>query len=155
MGFKHVIPHLAERFLNGEEPFKVYGSNQTRAFCFISDAVNGTILAMENESSNGQIFHIGTMDEISIKDLVIESGKIFKYNGEYIDAKTFPGSTNRRCPDISKAAKELGYSPKVNWKKGLKITLKWYEIILWKVLQLSNLHLQFLGKMYKFIKKIF
>ena len=51
--------------------------------------MNGTILAMENESSNGQIFHIGTMDEISIKDLVIESGKFFKYNGEYIDAKTF------------------------------------------------------------------
>ena len=25
MGFKHVIPHLAQRFLNGENPFKIYG----------------------------------------------------------------------------------------------------------------------------------
>ena len=29
MGFKHVIPHLSQRFLNGENPFKIYGADQT------------------------------------------------------------------------------------------------------------------------------
>ena len=37
MGFGHVIPHLVERFTNGESPFKIYGSNETRAFCHIDD----------------------------------------------------------------------------------------------------------------------
>ena len=44
MGFKHVIPHLAERFLSKESPFLVYGHDQTRSFCFIDDAVEGTVL---------------------------------------------------------------------------------------------------------------
>lgn len=127
MGFKHVIPHLAERFLSKESPFLVYGHDQTRSFCFIDDAVEGTVAAMESNNSNGEIYHIGTEIEISIKDLVEEAGKFFNYDGIYENAPTYPGSTQRRCPDISKAKKDLNYNPKINWKDGLKVTLEWYK----------------------------
>ena len=127
MGFKHVIPHLAERFLNNESPFLLYGHDQTRAFCYIDDAVKGTILAIENKNSNGEIYHIGTEDEITMEELIKESGKYFNYSGEYMVAPTFPGSTKRRCPDISKAVTNLGYNPKVKWKEGLALTLSWYN----------------------------
>ena len=127
MGFKHVIPHLAERFLNNENPFKIYGHDQTRAFCYIDDAVKGTVAAMENENSNGQIYHIGTEEEISIEELIKESGLFFNYSGKYVNAPTYPGSTKRRCPDISKAKNELGYEPNTSWKDGLTITLQWYK----------------------------
>lgn len=127
MGFKHVIPHLAQRFLAKENPFLVYGHSQTRSFCYIDDAVEGTVLAMESEISNGKIYHIGTMDEITIEELIKEAGKFFNFQGTYENAPTFPGSVVRRCPDISKARNELGYEPKINWRKGLKITLEWYK----------------------------
>ena len=125
MGFKHVIPHLAQRFLNGENPFKIYGADQTRAFNHIDDAVNGTVLAME-KGANGEIYHIGTQEEITIKELIQYTGELMGYKGEYIDAPTYPGSVARRCPDISKAVKDLGYEPKVSWKAGLKDTINWY-----------------------------
>ena len=128
MGFKHVIPHLAERFLlKKEDPFLMYGHDQTRAFCHISDAVKGTILAAESDQSNGEIFHIGSDIEITIEQLIKEAGKFFNFNGSYEIAPTFPGSTKRRCPDISKARKLLGYSPKVDWQDSLKETLEWYK----------------------------
>ena len=127
MGFKHVIPHLVQRFLANENPFKVYGHDQTRAFCYISDAVEGTVLAMENERSNGEIYHIGTEDEITIEELIKTTGKYFGFSGEYDNAPTYPGSTARRCPDISKAKTHLNYQPKVPWKEGLKKTLEWYK----------------------------
>lgn len=125
MGFKHVIPHLVQRFLNGENPFKIYGSDQTRAFNHIDDAVNGTVLAME-KGGNGEIYHIGTMEEITIKELIQHTGELLGFNGKYIDAPTYPGSVARRCPDITKAKLELGYEPKVSWKEGLKDTVNWY-----------------------------
>ena len=125
MGFKHVIPHLAQRFLNGENPFKIYGADQTRAFNHIDDAVNGTVLAME-KGGNGEIYHIGTQEEISIKELIQATGELMGFEGEYIDAPTYPGSVARRCPDISKAKSDLGYEPKVSWKDGLKDTINWY-----------------------------
>ena len=125
MGFKHVIPHLAQRFLNGENPFKIYGADQTRAFNHIDDAVNGTVLAME-KGGDGEIYHIGTQEEITIKELIKYTGELMGFDGEYIDAPTYPGSVARRCPDISKAKEDLNYEPKVNWKDGLKDTIKWY-----------------------------
>ncbi len=127
MGFKHVIPHLVQRFLENENPFLVYGHDQTRAFCYIDDAVEGTVMAMEHEKSNGEIFHIGTMEEITIEELIRFAGDYFKYSGTYENAPTYPGSVARRCPDITKARTQLGFEPKVGWKDGLEQTLKWYK----------------------------
>ena len=71
MGFKHVIPQVTQRLLKQESPLKIYGSDQTRAFNFIEDAVAGTVLAMEKPNTNGEIFHIGdSSDEITIEELV-------------------------------------------------------------------------------------
>ena len=127
MGFKHVIPHLAVRFRKGETPFKVYGHDQTRAFCYITDAVEGTVLAMERPGTNMQTYHIGTQDEISIGDLIHYTGELMDFKGVYDNAPTYPGSVSRRCPDITKARTHLGYEPKVMWKEGLKRTMDWYN----------------------------
>lgn len=127
MGFKHVIPHLVVRFRKGEEPFKVYGHDQTRAFCYISDAVKGTVLAMEQPGTNGEIYHIGTQEEITIGELIRYAGELMDFNGVYEDAPTYPGSVSRRCPDITKATTQLGFKPEVSWKNGLKETINWYN----------------------------
>ena len=128
MGFKHVIPHLAERFLLGnEDPFLMYGYDQTRSFCDIDDAVEGTVAAAEFKESNGEIYHLGSSVEISIEQLIKESGTFFNYKGSYKEAPTFPGSTHRRCPDISKANNHFGFEPKVNWDESLNKTLTWYK----------------------------
>jgi len=127
MGFKHAIPHIVERFYNNESPYNIYGSEQTRAFCYISDSAEGTVLAMENENANGEIYHIGSMEEISMDTLTRAVGELFDYKGEYVSAPTYPGSVKRRCPDITKARDELSYNPQVNWKDGLVNTVKWYR----------------------------
>ena len=49
------------------------------------------------------------------------------YSGEYQEAPTYPGSVSRRCPNISKAKRVLGYNPRVNWKDGLASTVNWYR----------------------------
>ena len=126
MGFGHVIPHLVERFLDGESPFKIYGANQTRAFCDIDDGALGTIQAMECEKATNDIFHIGNDVEITIEDLVRETGKYFNFKGRYEIAPTYPGSVSRRCPDLTKARKTLNFNPKIDWKDALVKTLDWY-----------------------------
>ena len=49
------------------------------------------------------------------------------YSGEYVEAPTYPGSVRRRCPDIAKAKRLLGYNPQIDWKVGLKSTVEWYK----------------------------
>ena len=128
MGFNHVIPHLVQRFFEKKRILlKFMEPNKREHFVFVSDAVNGTVLAMESESSNNEIFHIGTTNEVTIEKIVKDVGRLMKYNGAYEFAETYPGSVSRRCPDISKASKILGYKPNISLEEGLEITVDWYD----------------------------
>jgi UDP-glucose 4-epimerase len=128
MGFGHAIPHIVERFVKQNElPIKIYGHDQTRAFCYIDDAVIGTINAMECEKAAGEIYHIGNEQEINMELLTKYIGELLKYSGEYVNAPTYPGSVSRRCPNIKKAAIDLNYNPKFTWRDAVKNTTAWYE----------------------------
>lgn len=128
MGFGHAIPHIVERFVKDEEsPFKIYGHDQTRAFCYIDDAVVGTVGAMESGKAGGEIYHIGRQDEINMETLTTYIGGLMNYLGEYEVATTYPGSVARRCPNIDKARSHFGYSPSVDWKRAVSLTTEWYR----------------------------
>jgi UDP-glucose 4-epimerase len=127
MGFRHAIPHIVQRLFDGERPLKVYGADQTRAFCYITDTVDGTVRAMQSPRAAGEIYHIGNDIEISMNTLTREIGVLMGYDGHYEVAPTYPGSVERRCPDISKCRVDLGYAPKVTWKDGLTRTVAWYR----------------------------
>lgn len=127
MGFKHAIPHIIERIYKGEEPLKIYGGEQTRAFCYCADGAEGTVKALESEKSNQQVYHIGNDDEITIDAMTRAIASIMGYKGAYEAAPTYPGSVSRRCPDIGKAKSELLFAPQVPLREGLERTVSWYK----------------------------
>jgi nucleoside-diphosphate-sugar epimerase len=127
MGFCHVIPHLVQRFHEGEDPVPIYGADQTRALCYISDSVGGTKRAMETPAAAGEIYHIGASEEITLETLTRTVGEFMGFQGAYERGPTYPGSVQRRCPDIAKARDELGYAPQVHWRDGLERTVRWYR----------------------------
>ncbi len=128
MGFGHAIPHIVERFINKLDfPIKIYGHDQTRAFCYIDDAVQGTVGAMESVNYPNNIYHIGNSQEISMEELTKFIGKKLGYDGDYEFAMTYPGSVSRRCPDIQKATSNLEFDPQVHWKDAVTKTVDWYK----------------------------
>lgn len=127
MGFRHVIPHLVQRFHEGQRPFRIYGAEQTRAFCYVTDSVDGTVRAMETPGAAGEIYHVGADEEISMETLTRTVGEMMGYDGPYEHAPTYPGSVQRRCPDLAKCRSELGYEPQVHWRDGLAWTVAWYR----------------------------
>jgi UDP-glucose 4-epimerase len=128
MGFGHAIPHIVERFVNEiENPIKIYGYDQTRAFCYLDDAVKGTVGAMESANQPNNIYHIGNDQEISMEELTKFIGYVLGYEGSYENAMTYPGSVSRRCPNISKAVSNFGYRPQVFWKDAVVKTVNWYK----------------------------
>ena len=124
MGDNHVMPELINRIQNSKSKLDLYGSINTRSFCYIDDAVNALIF-MTKKIQN-QIVHIGNdSEEIKIIDL---SKKILKLMNKnlVINKKSAPeGSVLRRLPNITKL-KSLGYKPSVSLDHGLKETIKWY-----------------------------
>ncbi len=129
MGYDHVIPQFIKRIVKKQNPFKIFGYNETRAFCYISDAIKATQMVMESSKTKGDIINIGRSDEeIKIRDL---AKKLFKIAGvdPKIEIEPSPeGSALRRCPDTRKL-KNLGFAPEVPLEDGLKICYDWYKNI--------------------------
>lgn len=127
MGYDHVIPQLHERALAGESPLTVYSADHLRAFCYVEDAVDATIAAMRLPAGKNETFNVGNdKEEIEIGDL---AARILQKTGRdpQINPKTAANDPiKRRCPDVSKARRLLGYEPKVTLDVGLDRTMAWY-----------------------------
>jgi nucleoside-diphosphate-sugar epimerase len=132
MGWEHVIPQFALRLhklaqaqKSGALRFEIQGTGEeTRSFCFVDDLVAG-VLAMREKGEHLGIYHVGTMDEVTIADLAKRAAKTAGRDIALVPGPLQAGGTLRRCPDISKLAR-LGYKPRVPLDAGLKATLDWY-----------------------------
>ena len=132
MGNEHVIPEIIKKLYVIKKNYdgkvvdlNIQGSgNETRSFCYISDAAEGCIIAGE-KGLNGEIYHIGTQDEITISELIHLIAKEMQIKIKIVPGSLLDGSTNKRCPDINKISK-IGYTPVVNLQQGLQKTISWY-----------------------------
>jgi len=123
-----VIYAFASAIHNNRSPV-IYGSgNQTRDFTFVSDVVDATILAAEQENIGGEVFNIGYGREISINEVfnkVVERlGKKGEIKPKYVES--YKGEFPRTLADNTKARKILGWKPKTEFEKGLKIFVNWF-----------------------------
>jgi UDP-glucose 4-epimerase/UDP-glucuronate decarboxylase len=127
MGNKHVIPEFSLRLKKRENPLNIYGGNETRAFCYVDDAVKATHLVAVTATCEGETVHIGnSKEEINIYDLALLMMDIF---GERFHIKECGGrssSVPRRCPDTSKLKKLTGFEATIKLKDGIARTVDWY-----------------------------
>ena len=99
---------------------------ETRDFVFISDVVDATVLGIEKETANNQVFNVGTgvaTDVITVaKELSNNYGiqVLITISGNYR-----LGDIRHNYADITKARQLLGFEPKVSFKEGLKQFTDW------------------------------
>jgi UDP-glucuronate decarboxylase len=132
MGADHVIPEMSLRARAGENPFRVPGADQFRAFCHVDDAVEAMVTLMATPAAAGQIVHIGNdREETNIGDLAKLVLRIADVSPA-IEATPAPsGSVPRRCPDLSRLRALTGYEPTVSLEEGVRMTFAWYREFGW------------------------
>ena len=115
-----VIPRLVSRALRGA-PLTVYGSGeQTRCFCHVSDVVEALLGMIEAPEAEGQVFNVGSQEEVSIREL---AERVRALTGSLSEIVLVPydeayeagfEDMQRRRPDTSKIHGLLGWSPTRN-----------------------------------------
>jgi nucleoside-diphosphate-sugar epimerase len=120
---------VISNFLNqalDNEPLTVYGDGeQTRSFCYIDDLVRGIRAAMDSEK--GGIFNLGNPDEHTILELAEKVQEVVDTNSEITHQELPEDDPEKRKPDISRAKKELGWTPHVSLEEGLRKTAEYYK----------------------------
>ena len=120
-----VVAIFCGRMLEGK-PCTIYGDGkQTRSFCYVSDLIEGILRLLDSQERLP--VNIGNPQEITILEFA-ERVRELTGNRVQIVFRPLPqDDPKRRCPDIAKARKLLGWEPKVQLQEGLKLTLAYFE----------------------------
>ena len=109
--------------LEGRRP-RIFGDgNAVRDYLFVSDVVEGNVLALEKGS--GEMLNLGTGVGTSVNDIVRELQTILGFREGAIYDPARPGEVQRIYLDAARAKRVLGWEPKVAFTDGLRRTVEW------------------------------
>ena len=112
-----VVPRLARQAVAGQ-PLTIYGDGtQSRCFCHVSDVVNAVLGLLDNPAAVGDVFNVGSQEEISILGLAQRILELTKSDSKiqmipYDEA--YPAGfedMQRRLPSIDKIKALTGWQP--------------------------------------------
>ena len=112
-----VVPTFIKQAMTGR-PITIYGEgNQTRCFAHVSDVVGALMKLMDHPSAVGEVFNIGSNEEVTIRALA-ERAKMLTASDSEIVTVPYEQAYGegfedmpRRVPDISKVGALIGYRP--------------------------------------------
>jgi nucleoside-diphosphate-sugar epimerase len=120
-----VVTNFVRQIVNGEK-ISMYGDgSQTRSFCYVSDLIDGLILAMNSDES-GPI-NLGNPNEFTLIQLLDAISRITEneYELEFHDLPL--DDPKKRNPSIDFAKNSLGWKPTIELEEGLKETISWIK----------------------------
>ena len=114
------------------KPIKLGSLTPTRDFNFVANTVDGFLAAAScGEGCLGRAYNFGFGEEISICDLAELICKMVGHDSgletEALRRRPEKSEVNRLLADRSRAEEQLGWSPRVGLKEGLKLTLDWFK----------------------------
>ena len=128
-----VIPTFVRQALAGR-PITVYGTGeQTRCFGYVGDVVGALVSLMEKEEATGQVFNVGSNEEVSIMELAERVKELTASDSEIVtvpyDEAYEEGFEDmpRRVPDISKVSALTGFRPTMPLDGILQSVIEYYS----------------------------
>ena len=112
-----VVPTFVKQALT-DRPITIYGDgNQSRCFADVSDVVGALMGLMDHPAAVGEVFNIGTNEEVTIRALAERVKALAASNSEIVTVPYEQAygegfeDMPRRVPDIGKIGKLIGYRP--------------------------------------------
>jgi len=103
-------------------PITIYGDgSQTRSFCYVSDLVDGCLATARADDFDSPI-NLGNPSEVSMLDLARAAMAAAGHPVDLVFHALPADDPKRRCPDIAKAQRLLGFAPRVALADGLALT---------------------------------
>ena len=127
--YSGVLAKFITQMLQGEQPTIFGDGSQSRDFTYVDNAVDANLLACTAPASEvaGRVFNIATGRRVDLNETFEILKGLTDYSGQINYAPGRAGDVKHSLADISRAAKHLGYQPKVGFEEGLRLTIEWYR----------------------------
>ena len=122
-----VVSNFIVQSLRGSD-LTLYGDgSQTRSFCYVDDLIEGLVRMMNINAFTGPV-NIGNPDEFTIRELAEKIGKLTKGKSKIVYKPLPQDDPKQRQPDITLAAKRLGWKPAIPLDEGLRKTIDYFKL---------------------------
>ena len=125
-----VVSNFIVQALKGED-ITLYGDGeQTRSFCYVDDLVDGLIALMDSPEGVTGPINLGNPGEFTIKELAEQVIDLTGSLSNMVHKPLPQDDPRQRQPDISRAADQLNWAPKVALRDGLRKTIAYFDGLL-------------------------
>ena len=125
-----VVSNFIVQALRNED-ITIYGDgSQTRSFCYVDDLIDGIVRLMDSPPDFTGPVNLGNPGEFSMLELAEKVLALTGSRSRLARKPLPPDDPVRRCPDIGRARKELGWQPRVALDDGLRSTVDYFRQLL-------------------------
>ena len=123
-----ILSIFSTRILNGNDLDVYEDGLESRDFVYIDDVVDATILGIEKEEANGEVFNVGSGIATTVKEIAELLKKC--YNSDIsisVNGKHRLGDIRHNYADLNKAKTVLGFIPKYKFNRGISEFVSWVK----------------------------
>ncbi|MBT4218036.1 MAG: NAD-dependent epimerase/dehydratase family protein [Flavobacteriales bacterium] len=123
-----ILSIFSTRMLNGNDIDIYEDGEESRDFVFIDDVVEATILALEKEEANHQIFNVGSGETTSVSQVANSLKKLYDSNVNISIGGSFRlGDIRHNYADLNKIKNLLGFTAKFDFQTGISRFVDWVK----------------------------
>lgn len=127
--YSAVIPLFICAMLSGEQPVIFGDGHQARDFTFVSDVVQGNLLAAEAVGAAGQVINVANNRQTSLLELIATLNDILEMDVQPDHQPERVGDVRHSLADIQRAQTLLGYQSRVGLREGLQQSIDYYRTL--------------------------
>ena len=121
-----ILSIFSTRIKNGNDINIFEDGKESRDFVYIDDVVDATILGIEKDEANYEVFNVGLGLAIDVNKVASTLVKVYKSNSKIsISGNYRLGDIKDNYADLTKIQTKLGFKPKVDFEEGIKRFTKW------------------------------
>jgi UDP-glucuronate decarboxylase len=125
-----VVSNFITQALRGQD-ITLYGDgSQTRAFCYVSDMIEGFVRMMRTPDDVTGPVNLGNPHELTVRDLAERILALTGSRSKLVFAALPQDDPTQRCPDIGRAKALLDWQPTVELDEGLTRTIAYFDALL-------------------------
>lgn len=122
-----VVSNFITQVIQGQ-PITIFGDgSQTRSFCYVADLIEGLLAAARIDTFDSPV-NLGNPTELTMIELAEATMRVAQKRVELVRKPLPKDDPRRRCPDIGKARRLLGFEPKTALEVGLKRTYDDFQV---------------------------
>ncbi|MCK6502019.1 NAD-dependent epimerase/dehydratase family protein [Myxococcota bacterium] len=126
----HVVAALIQRCLAGPDELVVWGSGRaTREHLYVQDAADGVLVCAAASLGGQEVgpINVGTGIEVTVAELALQVAAACDYRGPVRFDASKPDGQPRKCLDVTRMTRELGWVAPTSLAEGLDRTVAWYR----------------------------